>query len=257
MGLESISEPDDFGLDDEEGEVIKKDSSDDGSSGDDEDDEESQQFFDTQSGSSHSGRRSDSKERNSSQEDSRRAERRRRSRSEDMDTEDDPGPVTPGPASRFDVVDVPAIPARKTFKGTEDDFDTGFSKEGDIEDDWIDPSLPTPTPGNYAASSSTSSVDPLPPVTPSKSSRSKKISSSTSKGHSSTTKRRSKKQTPVPVPKVEAYPFPVTGEEWVGTDDAERPRNTSGKGQRKMHTARARDGGRTQSGGVKGIFTDD
>jgi len=73
----------------------------------------------------------------------------------------------------------------------------------------------------------------------------------------------------VPVPMVripsppsqEHYPFPVTPADDPSATPQERSRTNSISNNKdpthRMHTARARDGGRTQSGGVKGILTDD
>jgi cysteine protease ATG4 len=61
-------------------------------------------------------------------------------------------------------------------------------------------------------------------------------------------KKKSKgKRKAVPVPSVH-YPFPVS------VEDVPQPRASGGQ---RMHTARARDGGRTQSGGVRGVLMED
>ena len=159
IGLESISEPDDMDLDDEvnnddaavdvvddneaekeeeeEGEVVELDVE--GAAGEEEVD--SEKFFDTYSGSASTSSASAGSPRH----------RHRRLKSDDVDTEEDPeAPVTPGPNSRFDIV-VPSSQkgGREEEKdadehhGFEDDEDDGSGD--DIETDWIDPSLPSPT----------------------------------------------------------------------------------------------------------------
>ncbi|KAF4618067.1 hypothetical protein D9613_012659 [Agrocybe pediades] len=140
MGLESISEPDDLDLDDdEEGVEVQGEEDEEGDEG------EIEQFFETRS-------RSASSASNAGQESSRRGSRQ----SEEVDTEEDPvGPMTPGPGSKFDIV---SPPRRGKGKGDEEgdlafraENGDGFGEddeeeESDIEDDWVDPSLPTPTP---------------------------------------------------------------------------------------------------------------
>ena len=150
IGLESISEPDDMDLDDddddaavgvvddneaeeeeeEEGKVVEFDIE--RAAGEEEVD--SEKFFDTLSGSASTSNASAGSP---------------RLKSDDVDTEEDPvDPVTPGPNSRFDIV----IPSSRKggreekdvdeYRGFEDDEDDGSGD--DIEDDWIDPSLPSP-----------------------------------------------------------------------------------------------------------------
>ncbi|KAF8896755.1 hypothetical protein CPB84DRAFT_1848116 [Gymnopilus junonius] len=237
------------------------------------------------------------------------------------DEDDDPAdPLTPGPNARFAFVEH-SIPPRSSKNGEDgghffppeeedgvrvndedDDDDEGDEEErlqrregdDDIEDDWVDPSLPTPT-GPPASSPRPLPAPPPPsqsvqaqtrqlPRVPTTKEHIKDVSSSSSASSSSAfppppplkTKSSSsgKKQIPVPVPTVhipsqhqhqeeQYYPFPVTPAEYEPphTGGGDRSRNTSTKGQgqpkvQRMHTARARDGGRTQSGGVKGILTD-
>ena len=329
IGLESISEPDDMDLDDdevndddaavgvvgdneaeeeeeEEGEVVEFD--DEGAAGEEEVD--SEKFFDTLSGSASTSNTSVSSPRH----------RHKRLKSEDVDTEEDPvDPVTPGPNSRFDIV----IPSSRKggreekdvdeYRGFEDDEDDGSGD--DIEDDWIDPSLPSPPstsrPGPRPLPKPLQQPQPLPPPVPMKDHESPSVSSSSSlssppvlasKSKSSSSKQssstnnsvkvkieKSKKQIPVPVPQVrllaqqqrqqpqeQHYPFPVApvDDPWVSSPQhrVASSQDRSGGGgasngqgnqhisaeiattEKRMHTARARDGGRTQSGGVKGIL---
>lgn len=226
MGLESISEPDDMDMDMED------------------DDAEAEQFFDT---------RSESASMSSASQHGRGGG----SKSEDIDTEEDPvDPITPGPNSKFELGGQPERSKGSNFdaEGDSERFDD------DIEDDWVDPSLPSP---------SQSGPPPLPAkdnLTPASPLQAPALAKSISAG--STKKRKGKKgQIPVPVPLVkipsssaEHYPFPVAQRP---ADDSSSPpldrsqdfsdQATNGK---RMHTARARDGGRTQSGGVKGVLTD-
>ncbi|KAJ3805044.1 peptidase family C54-domain-containing protein [Lentinula aff. lateritia] len=175
-----------------------------------------------------------------------------RSKSEEIDTEEDPvDPITPGPsATRFDssVVHVP-LPGDSHEK--ESSFDDASD---DIEDDWVEPSIPsTPVHSSHGAQSSTddSAGAVIAPAM--------KKTRSTSSGASK--KKKPKKQIPVPVPKVklpstrESFPFPVATEDVA----AEGPISVSysSSSEKRMNNARARDGGRTQSGGVKGVLTDD
>jgi cysteine protease ATG4 len=328
IGLESISEPDDMDLDDdeinddgagvgvvddneaeeeeeEEGEVVEFD--DEGAGGEEEVDSEN--FFDTLSGSASTSNTSAGSP----------CHRHKRLKSEDVDTEEDPvGPLTPGPNSRFDIV-VPSV--RKggreekdadEYRGFEDDEDDGSGD--DIEDDWIDPSLPSPPstsrPGTLPLPKPLQQPQPLPPTVPMKIHGSPSVSSSSSsssppvlasKSKSSSSKQssstsnlkvkigKSKKQIPVPVPHIrllaqqqqqpqeQHYPFPVAPVDgpWVSSPQhrvaSSQDRGGGGGGasngqgnqrnsaeiattEKRMHNARARDGGRTQSGGVKGIL---
>ncbi|KII83879.1 hypothetical protein PLICRDRAFT_702172 [Plicaturopsis crispa FD-325 SS-3] len=146
----------------------------------------------------------------------------------EVDTEEDPmGPITPGPHSRstFDV-------------GEPQKEDEQIDEFGD-DDDWVDPSVPTP----IAERKST-----LPPP-PSNGSTGKKSGKKTKKG-----------AVPVRFPSQDEphFPFPVT----PGTPAREPERRSASPEAppstgNRMHTARARDGGRTQSGGVRGVLTVD
>ncbi|KAF9542127.1 hypothetical protein CPC08DRAFT_770477 [Agrocybe pediades] len=289
MGLESISEPDDLDLDDdEEGLEVQGEDDEEGDEG------EIEQFFETRS-------RSASSASNAGQESSRRGSRQ----SEEVDTEEDPvGPMTPGPGSKFDIVSPPRRGKGKGDEGSDlafraEDGD-GFGEdveeeESDIEDDWVDPSLPTYTDWAAPAASDDNSVEP----------ESEEgavccvvvvVSAVVVEPASGGSSKKGKKQVPVPVPSVrlpapppqEHYPFPVTPPPPDDNDDYSfasnletsssvgaprytrdgRTRNVSmksgaqaqGQGQHqhqhRMHNARARDGGRMQSSAVKGILTD-
>ncbi|KAK7049890.1 Cysteine protease atg4 [Paramarasmius palmivorus] len=250
MGLESISDPEDIAdsmdLDDDDEDQLRDEV---------EDDEASEQFFDTRSTSaSVSSRSQHSSNRVGSE----------RGRSEEVDTEEDPvDPITPGPiTTKFDV----------NAKGVEDDalHREPSQESDDIEDDWVDPSLSSPmlTPQPTQQSQmqhqqGTDSLVVVPPLAKSKS------SGSTGSGSTKKKKKKHHDQQPVPVPKIkvpsppskESFPFPVGDNGsagWSGPSSSSGDVD-AGKEQRekRMHTARARDGGRTQSGGIKGILTDE
>lgn len=260
MGLESVSEPDDLDIDDEDDALGARTSlsgEEDGEE-DEEEDEDGDQFFDTRSMSaslSSGGRR----------------------RKDDNDTEEDANdPVTPGPASKFDV---------RTFDEAYRKKEQEEEGGGDIEDDWVEPSLPTPMPDDdrftlvtkpsshqpspSSSSSSGASASESAPPDPVPLAPAAIVKSSSRDGRSK--KKKGKKQVPVPVPAAARdatpvhYPFPVApqdGTEGDGGEGADSEEQLSYEGgaslpERRMHTARARDGGRTQSGGVKGILTED
>ncbi|KAJ7171540.1 cysteine protease required for autophagy [Mycena filopes] len=198
-------------------------------------------------------------------------------RSSEVDTEEDPvAPITPLPGSRFDLSGGPtpvgagagkaavrtAGDAYAELEGDDSFVDAGGEIE--IEDDWVDPvSTPAPVPAPAPAVAPTPAPAAPPPL---------------KKSSSSKTKAKSKKKA-VPVPSVH-YPFPVSVEDGAGAGGAmpssppqrerdgerERQRNVTvspragggaGVTGQRMHTARARDGGRTQSGGVRGVLTED
>ena len=101
---------------------------------------DSEKFFDTCSGSSASAGST--------------RHRYKSLKSDDVDMEDDPvGPVTPGPISRFDIVEPPSHKGTREeeerdveeYREFEDDEDEDGGDGDNIEDDWVDPSLPTPT----------------------------------------------------------------------------------------------------------------
>ncbi|KAF7419636.1 Cysteine protease atg4 [Pleurotus ostreatus] len=231
MGLESISEPDDMDMDSE---------------GEDEEGEE--KFFDTRSATPSTSSAS--------------ANHGNRGRSEEIDTEDDPvGPITPGPNSKFDLPNRPLAWADDKDAGDNDYVKEEGAFSDDIEDDWVDPISPPPSqPASLPRASSASPVpasdpgpsrsppafDPSPPIVATKSKRKK-------------SKKGAETPVPVPIPMPAALPFPVSQrspDELPPPDDRTRTNSIRKPQPQRMHTARARDGGRTQSGGVKGIVTD-
>ena len=201
-----------------------------------------------------------------------------------------PGPV----GSRFEFVDRAEERTDKLKETENDEGSDEGGGGNDIEDDWADPldlvdstSIPGRGSNSKDASPSPPSSSNVPPLVKSRPTTTKSVSSLIPKV-------KSKKERPVPVPGVvlpqkrvqEHYPFPVTtsnnGDDLssssslaslstpVGVDGRSRHSSVTRSvkqlqlGQQgdqqqqqqgyRMHTARARDGGRTQSGGVKGVL---
>ncbi|KAI4520320.1 hypothetical protein K525DRAFT_257674 [Schizophyllum commune Loenen D] len=193
------------------------------------------------------------------------------SRTEDEDNVD---PVTPGPHDTRFAIPEPQGRAKDICDDMHID-DLGGS--GDIADDWVEPS-PPPT----RHSSTTSPPQSSPPVASPPSITSAPSSASSSSPPPLLAKKKTKrkdKSKAVPVPRVtipsDSAPvaFPrsdAKGEEddWAENDEvyySARDNERSDDAfvnvhvkpkERRMHTARARDGGRTQSGGVRGIMTE-
>ena len=146
------------------------------------------------------------------------------------DTEDDPvGPMTPGPTDSR-TGETTTTPQRKVHAVS---FSrTTSADDGDLDDEeWVDP---TPIPATP--------LDSTPPQFPSMTASDGGAGSPpmmVKTKSSSSTKSRKRKEARAPVP------FPVSQAE--GADD--RPRRVP-----QMSTTRGRDGGRTQSGGVKGVI---
>ena len=202
-------------------------------------------------------------------------------RSSEVDTEEDPiDPITPHAATFAEQGTMQGAKGKgkgKTVPGgfgdddddDDDDEDLGVGGGGDIEDDWVDSGLATPP---SVLSSSKSEVEVMKPESAVSEERagSKPKSKSGSKHRdrdkgrqSSKSKSKSKRldATSKTVPIVETttatttaqhYPFPssTTGE--FEADDYRREEN--GRRIPQMRTTKARDGGRTQSGGVRGIL---
>ena len=205
-------------------------------------------------------------------------------RSSEVDTEEDPiDPITPHAPTFAEQRIVQGTKVKGKEKripggfGDEDDDededeDLGVGGEGDIEDDWVDSGLMTP-PSVMSSSKSEVEVTKVEFAMGEEGASSKPKSKSGSRHRdrdkekdrqTSKSKSRRPDTTSKTVPIVETttaatiaqhYPFPssTTGE--VETED-----NTEDSGRRipQMRTTKARDGGRTQSGGVRGILlTDD
>ncbi|KAH0826422.1 cysteine protease required for autophagy [Lanmaoa asiatica] len=229
MGLESISDPDDMEMDleEEDGVEIVDGEAAEGRPARTHDTED--QFFDTRSTSISpvcSSVKGGTK-------------------GSEADTEEDPiGPITPGPNSTFEVDKDGAV------KGLSrnDDFEEIDGHEEEDDEEWVDPSMPTPlaqsTERPYA-----------PPMTKAKSTGSTG-STNSRKGKKG---KKSKKasvpivHTPSPPMKPEVhFPFPRSLEESFHERSYE-----AGNYEKRMNNTRARDGGRTESGGVKAVLTDD
>jgi cysteine protease ATG4 len=134
-------------------------------------------------------------------------------------TEDDPvGPVTPSAANTN------TLPHNTKLTGV--DFSRTISSEStDLDDEeWVDPTLIPPTP-----------LETAPPAFP------PPIIAKTKSSSSAKSRKRKEARAHVP--------FPSSVAEGVQED---RPRRIP-----QMSTARGRDGGRTQSGGVKGVIAPD
>ncbi|KAJ7601868.1 hypothetical protein B0H17DRAFT_1238690 [Mycena rosella] len=147
----------------------------------------------------------------------------------EVDTEDDPvAPVTPLPGARFDLSGGPSYTGKAGAGDKAEMYldlldDEGFvdaGGEAEIEDDWIDP------------------VTPPPPSKKEKErERAAKRKSGKSKG------KIARRGRPLEYQRQERQRNVTVS-----------PKNVASGGQR-MHTARARDGGRTRSGGVRGVLT--
>ncbi|KAK7457132.1 Cysteine protease atg4 [Stygiomarasmius scandens] len=290
IGLESMSDDED-GLDmpeDEEDELVDPSLEGDvevqgQGEGEGDADDDSEKYYDSRSRSG-SASESPSSAGASQEGGGKQRERQRgrqRGKSEEVDTEEDPvDPITPGPANtRFEIPPMP----KSGVKEEEEDKPFVEEDDDDIEDDWVDPSVSSsPPPSTRSPSQSRSVVPDVVPMTKTK-------SNGSTSGSIKKKKKKKEKQVPVPVPKVrtssthgvakekESFPFPVAaGGEDVPPEISHSYSSSSSSGalgdqeevppssssrisnwEGRMHTARARDGGRTQSGGVKGILTDD
>jgi len=203
-------------------------------------------------------------------------------RSSEIDTEEDPiDPITPHAATfaEHGIVQGTKVKGKeKTIPGgfgdddDDDDEDLGVGGEGDIEDDWVDSGLITP-PSVVSSGRSEVEVMRVESATSEEGASSKSKSKSGSKHRHrdkdkerqpSKSKSRRSDTTSKTVPIVETttavtiaqhYPFPssTTGEVETEPDKEDTWRRIP-----QMRTTKARDGGRTQSGGVRGILlTDD
>ncbi|OSD05590.1 hypothetical protein PYCCODRAFT_1443018 [Trametes coccinea BRFM310] len=208
----------------------------------------------------------------------------------EVDTEDDPiAPLTPsaGKAS-FDID--PNAPERMKREASTQSSHSSLSFDDEDDEEWEDPAEfptpqmpPNPEPVNIRVASrpepshprSESSASDLPTPIPAAIAQARSTGSTASKGttgSSEKTRRKSKKgssgsaKTPraasQPSEAQAQYPFPAAhpGEEPEAEAGAPpSPPHPGGQGKRvpQMRTAKARDGGRTQSGGVKGVLMDD
>ncbi|EIN03481.1 hypothetical protein PUNSTDRAFT_56214 [Punctularia strigosozonata HHB-11173 SS5] len=242
VGLESVSEPDiDLPSDDDE-EIVK-----------DNEGEGEDEFFDAGEAAAEAVARSPSTSPDPD-EGSRKGGSRKGVGSE-VDTEEDvEAPITPGPnRSSFDPAFTAAV--KVNVKGKDRAHEGEEQGDGDdIEDDWVDPVPMTPPAAVQAP--------PMSSRTPSEASS---AGMSVDEGEErdkdrdkpKKKKKKAKKAPPPPQPQ-QYFAFPASaegdeeGEE--GADPAEVPPK---RRVPQMRTAKARDGGRTQSGGVRAIPTED
>ncbi|KAI0736030.1 peptidase family C54-domain-containing protein [Earliella scabrosa] len=178
----------------------------------------------------------------------------------EVDTEEDPiAPLTPSAGKASFDIDAPERMKRAASNQSTQD---SLSFDDEDDEEWADPpefSNPHLPLADSAPVTGMSSPESPPAVAPSRS-----ASSATSKGSGKTTRRKTKKssgstKTPWPAPHQEAqmqYPFPAADPE---EEEPEPPPQMQAQGKRvpQMRTAKARDGGRTQSGGIKGVLMDD
>lgn len=197
----------------------------------------------------------------------------------EVDTEEDPiDPITPGPSRATFEVDLEEAPEKMK---REDSTGTSLDFEDEDDEEWVDPeftpqtpspawNIPSPQHHNFEppvpthlhappmaksrSELSTLSVDSDPGTGIVKRRKSKKSSSSQatiSRSHSRREKQGSSQSQ-------EQYPFPAAASD-PAEDEVTKVVGNSEAGKRvpQMRTAKARDGGRTQSGGVRGVPTDD
>ncbi|OCH89815.1 hypothetical protein OBBRIDRAFT_793889 [Obba rivulosa] len=179
------------------------------------------------------------------------------------DTEDDPlDPLTPGAGkTSFEQDAFEHIGKAPELEGVGDEEDNDSD-----DDEWVDSEMFTPPmspegfddapllpeePVPAVAQPVPPSLDPPPAIAHAHS------TSSTASGSSRRKKKRVPKAIPIRAsashPPHEQFPFPATD-----TEDVLPEPRPSGEGKRvpQMRTAKARDGGRTQSGGIRAILTD-
>lgn len=225
MGLESVSEPDMESV---------------------HDDPDGDDFYDTHTGESRSAVGDSERGRDSAREKDTPPPGELSTTDESMEA------VTPGPRhnTRFDTMrpgkDKRAEIAREATNMSEDDLD------GD-DDDWVDPTPPPPAdlrelPGVENGAPASISVTPSPDLVPSPSvpsvvSEGSSLIDSPVGTHSRRKSRRDKEEK-----SEDKYPFPAGDE----PEPEELVRSKSTR-QPQMRNVRARDGGRTKSGGVRGL----
>ena len=168
----------------------------------------------------------------------------------EVDTEDDPiAPLTPSAGKPSFDIDAPERMKRTASASTQDSL--SFDDEDDEE--WADPP-------EFSSPHLPLAEPPAPvPAPPAAVKQARSTSSAASKGTSGSgkTARKKKGASSAPkTPRVEQvqYPFPAGDPE---DEDEELPPPPQGKRVPQMRTAKARDGGRTQSGGIKGVLMDD
>ena len=163
---------------------------------------------------------------------------------EEGDTEDDPvDPITPGPGrSTFSEISAPGRIEKQASTST-----TGSSQADSLSfDDEDDEEWAVPQYASQREENQQSSLGDPPDLLNSQATIVREASESSVSEPDKHRKKAKKKKAKVPPPP-EQYPFPATHDE-----ADEPPRRVP-----QMRTAKARDGGRTQSGGVRGIPADD
>ncbi|KAH9947064.1 peptidase family C54-domain-containing protein [Amylocystis lapponica] len=197
----------------------------------------------------------------------------------EFDTEDELiDPITPGPATAKASFDTRETKDANEIKDSSEVKDNEYVGAGtsirredpidfdeDEDEEWMDPQTDTPP---------LSPEDPMRPATPPPHEQQRirapqiaeSLSNSSTVSTGTTASKRQRKKSkkssappvrpPSPSPQ---YPFPATQ---PGEGEGEEAQEDSGKspnGKRmpQMRTAKARDGGRTQSGGVRGVPADD
>ncbi|KAG5330274.1 hypothetical protein C0989_009013, partial [Termitomyces sp. Mn162] len=184
-----------------------------------------------------------------------------RGTSEDVDMEEDSvDPVTPSSNARFTIVPPPPPPKMRDDDDGKEIKHEMFDGDDNIEDDWVDPSVPTPI------SSVPSSMHVPPPAAPAAPTY---VRAHTSLRMHNKTNPKGRKEVPVLVPPVkvpmpsslhrssshaqsqqqqqqqEHYPFSVTdGVSPLRPEHRLRHTSKGMMGGKRMHTTRARDGGR-------------
>ncbi len=185
----------------------------------------------------------------------------------EVDTEEDPiAPLTPSAGKpSFDI----DPPERMKRAGSNQSTQDSLSFDDEDDEEWADPPefsdphLPLTESAPVARGSSSPEAPPVITTTRSTSSTASRNTTGTGK----TTRRKAKKgssgggstKAARIAQQAEAqvqYPFPAGDPE---DEEPEPPPTAQVQGKRvpQMRTAKARDGGRTQSGGIKGILMDD
>lgn len=182
----------------------------------------------------------------------------------EADTEDDPiGPVTPGPGTAKSSFDIP----QHDIMMKSNTVDEPISFDDEEDEEWGDPAEYPEGEGESAPSVVRGQIQ-APPMAPSLSTSSTGTTGSKKRKKTKKSSNSREKQVPVPVPvpmPPVQFPFPATSPDDEGSprepeDYEARERQTTETGNKRvpqMRTAKARDGGRTQSGGVRGVPTDD
>jgi cysteine protease ATG4 len=174
----------------------------------------------------------------------------RRGKSSEIDTEDDPiGPITPH-AGTFSERGVDLDMA----KGKAKEIEFGDNDDLGDDEDWVDPVSPEspPVPLKHPPLAAQSSIIPI----------SKKPRGQTKDKDSGVSKKKKRSKHGKEVPIIDAsqasqhFPFPSSTNDELsdGDEHGGTSKPVPGKRVPQMRTTKARDGGRTQSGGVKGIL---